>query len=615
VTAATADGKALKVESTGRTGAVRGWRVHLPAGTARLRLEYSGTLPTLDRSRDHRGVLLGMPPMTSPQGSFLPAGSAWYPRPAQLFSYRLSLSVPADQRALVPGRLISEDLPLHGAGRYRARFEFAQPGYGIDLMAGPWVIREKMMPRPGGEPVRLRTYFMQDLDAMPGLADGYLEDTRGYLERYSREIGSYPFDGFSIVAGPLPTGFGMPTLTYLGEQVIKLPFIRATSLGHEVLHNWWGNGVYVDYASGNWSEGLTTFMADYAYKEQESAEAAREMRLGWLRDFSAIAPDRHTALRDFRSRTHGAAAAVGYGKAAMLFVMLRDTIGEQAFSSGIRSFWENHRFQRASWSELQVAFEKASGKPLNTFFHQWLDRPGGPSLTVSAAGMESEGNKPQVLVTLEQTAPAYALHVPIELVFGDHSETRWIDITRLREQVRLDVPAAPQGIRVDPDLRVWRVLDPGQLPPILRQWFISRTPRLVLASESDEVRAAAVSLAQRLFEVAPRVAAPQDIGSDGGPVLLVGLHEEIDAMLERAGLAPRPKELSGQGSAQVWTVQGDRGAPLAVVSGESAEALKALQRPLPHYGSQSWLVFDGSRALARGTWPAPGRLIPIEGRR
>ena len=70
----------------------------------------------------------------------------------------------------------------------------------------------------------------------------------------------------------------MPTLTYLGIEVLRLPFIRSTSLGHEVLHNWWGNGVYPDYAHGNWSEGLTTFMADYTYKERESDDAARDMR-------------------------------------------------------------------------------------------------------------------------------------------------------------------------------------------------------------------------------------------------------------------------------------------------------------------------------------------------
>lgn len=615
VTAAMAGGKSAQVIAAGRNGAQRGWRVMLPPGSDKLRLEYSGTLPVLDRELDHRGVLRGMPPMASHEGSFLPAGGAWYPRPAPLFSYRLTLTVPAGQRGLVPGRLVAEEMPAGTKSSYRASFEFEQPADGIDLMVGPWIVREKMMPRAGGDPLRLRTYFTAELDAMPGLAEGYLDDTRRYLERYSAQIGAYPFAGFSVVASPLPTGFGMPTLTYLGNDVIKLPFIRATSLGHEVLHNWWGNGVYVDYAKGNWSEGLTTFMADYAYKEAQSADAAREMRLGWLRDFAAVPPGDHTALIAFRSRTHGAAAAVGYGKSAMLFVMLRDTIGEEAFAAGIRAFWEQHQFKRASWDDLQRAFEQASGRTLNTFFRQWLERPGGPVVMAAAADMAPESGRMRVQLALEQSSPAYALRLPIELVYPEHSETRWVDIARSRELINLDVSAVPDGIRIDPDLRIWRVLERDQLPPILRQWFIARAPRLAVVSSSAEVREAADALAQRLFEAAPRVVTLDDLGKGAEPVMLVGLHADVDAALARAGLPSRPQSLAGKGSAQVWTAVRDEGAPVAVVAANDAGALRALLRPLPHYGAQSWVAFDGSRAVGRGVWTAPGKVIRVGGRR
>ena len=116
--------------------------------------------------------------------------------------------------------------------------------------------------------LRLRTVFAP---ALGPLAKDYLDSVAGYIARYEAAIGPYPFEGFSVVSSPTPTGFGMPTLTYLGESVLRLPFIRHSSLGHEVLHNWWGNGVYPDYASGNWSEGLTTFMADYAYARKTAA--------------------------------------------------------------------------------------------------------------------------------------------------------------------------------------------------------------------------------------------------------------------------------------------------------------------------------------------------------
>jgi hypothetical protein len=102
------------------------------------------------------------------------------------------------------------------------------------------------------------------------------------------------------------------------------------------------------------------------------------------------------------------------------------------------------------------------------------------------------------------------------------------------------------------------------------------------------------------------------ITQSGGPVLLVGLHEAVDAALARAGLAPQPGTLAGRGSVQAWTVREDAGrSPLMVISGKSAEALRAVARPLPHYGTQSWVVFEGARAIERGIWPAPAPLVPV----
>jgi len=125
------------------------------------------------------------------------------------------------------------------------------------------------------------------------------------------------------------------------------------------------------------------------------------------------------------------------------------------------------------------------------------------------------------------------------------------------------------------------------------------------------VRDAAASLAQRLFEIPPQTIAPDEMNQGSEPLLLAGLHADVDAALARAGLPPRPANMAGRGSAQVWTVIGEARAPVAVVSARDAESLRALLRPLPHYGSQSWLVFEGARAQERGVWPAPGRLIPV----
>ena len=633
IASAEVDGKALRVESVGGRGEVRAWRIRLPAEGV-LRMRYGGTLPALDAGLDHREVLQGMPPMAAQDGTFLSAGSAWYPRPAEVFSYRVDVRVPGGQRVVVPGRLDAEHLPVEeGAAAgvaglrpdtpasargmlardYRARFEFDHAADGIDLMAGPWIVREHRVERVGAEPLRLRTYFPPALDAEPGLAEAYLHDSARYIARYSARIGAYPFTEFSVVASPLPTGFGMPTLTYLGEQVLRLPFIRATSLGHEVLHNWWGNGVLVDYARGNWSEGLTTFMADYAYKEEQSDVAAREMRLGWLRDFAALPMDGQQALAAFRSRTHGAAAAVGYGKAAMVFVMLRDLIGEAAFDRGIKLFWEQNRFRIAGWKELQLAFEQASGRVLADFFRQWLDVAGGPKVALEQAYFVAQGNGGGVLhVELSQSGPTHTLHLPLQMEDGSGSQTRWLNVSKARETIRLTLERAPQTLSLDPELRVWRRLDEAQLPPILRQWMLESAPQVVIADEGDAALAqAGKSLATRFFERPPRVVSRAALSSARDPVLLVGTHAAIDVTLAHAGLPPRPASLGARGTAQVWTLR-EGARSVAVVSARDPAALAALERPLPHYGGQSWLLAEGSRVFERGVWDAQGAAVAVE---
>lgn len=614
-------GKPLKIVSLGRDEGVQHWRIPLPAGNDAVRIHYGGPLKPLQNGRDHRSVLRALPPMASVEGSFLPSSSGWYPQPSPMFSFRVKLSLPADQRALVAGRLLEETQPDASNGRYRATFEFARLTDGIDLMAGPWRIREMRVPQDANTDtpaLRLRTYFPVDLDAEAGLADAYLEDSRRYIERYSKEIGAYPYSEFSVVASPLPTGFGMPTLTYIGADVLRLPFIRATSLGHEILHNWWGNGVYVNYAQGNWCEGLTTFMADYAFKELAANDTSRAMRLGWLRDFSALSNDSRQTLRDFRGRTHSASAAVGYGKSAMFFVMLRDQIGEKAFRQGIRDFWVNNQFRVTSWQALQTAFEGASGRDLKAFFAAWLDASGAPKLSAHDALLRPAGNRYQLSVEIKQQGEPLVSRLPIEVSAGSKRETRWVPVKQANDKVRIELDFRPQFVRIDPDFRLWRQLDAQEMPPILRQWIAAPAPRLVVAA-SGAAADAATTLAQRFFEIKPQILAGATPShglakalTTGGPVMIVGTHAEVAASLAAAGLPARPAELTGRGTAQVWAVLQPGGAPVAVVSADDAKALQALARPLPHYGGQSWLVFDGAKSIDRGTWPVSGNPVAIK---
>ena len=567
---------------------------------------WKGVLAPLDTALDHRQTLARPVAVSGVGGTFLPDSSDWYPRIAgQMARYKVSIELPTGQKGLVAGRLIEESDSEQG---YRATFEFSQPAEGIDLMAGPYVIDTLMHHNIKQKPVQLRTYFHPQISQ---LSKDYLDAVKGYLDRYESEIGEYPYSEFSVVSSPTPTGFGMPTLTYLGVDVLQLPFIRSTSLGHEVLHNWWGNGVYPDYKSGNWSEGLTTFMADYAYKEQESEAAAREMRLGWLRDFAALQPGQDAPLTAFTSRTHGASKIVGYNKAAMFFFMLRDHLGEAIFQRALQGLWATRRFQITSWKEVQKIFELVSGQSLEPFFTQWLTRSGAPAIEIAEVKNSAADSGYQLSITLKQTEPAYQLQVPVAIETQQGSAVHRLDLQQAQQTFTLKLAHKPLAVSLDPDLRLFRQLASGEAPPILREVMVNAATQTVLLSAQAEARKIAETLAAKLQDRKLETIAPDD-PLPAAPTLVIGLQAEVDAWLAAKQLPARPDETGKKGSAQVWTVTRSEGVSLAIISAQDAASLEALIRPLPHYGRQSYLIFDGRQAIDKGVWPMQVQKVAVE---
>jgi hypothetical protein len=171
-----------------------------------------------------------------------------------------------------------------------------------------------------------------------------------------------------------------------------------------------------------------------------------------------------------------------------------------------------------------------------------------------------------------------------------------VELDAERNTATIPLAFAPQTLRLDPDMRVWRRLQASQLPPILRQWMAGRSPQLVDARAGGAPGGQATGRAivrepARITGAGPAEQRPER----QNPVLLAGTHAEVDQALAGAGLPARPASLAGKGSAQVWTVPGQP-YPLAVISAQDAAALNALQRGLPHYGKAGWF---SSRARHR----------------
>jgi hypothetical protein len=506
--------------------------------------------------------------------------------------HRVTVSLPADHRVAATGSLLSDRAD---AGLRETRFSFTGRSADLALFVGPYVVAE----RTHGA-LRLRTYFETGDSA---LSDRYFDALARYLDRYEAELGDYAYDGFSVVSAPIPVGLGFAGVTYVSRDILSHPYMTGRSLAHEVLHSWWGNAVGVDYVSGNWAEGLTTFQADYALAEDEGPEAARDMRIGWIRDLAALPEGAMRPLTAFRSASHALDQSEGYGKAALVFHMLRDEIGPEAFGAGLRRFYRDNLNRLAGWQDLQRAFEAKAGRDLGWFFDQWVTRAGLPRVDLAGAALDMTAEGVTVTLEVVQDAPAYRLRLPVvfEMPSGQ-VERRLIEVAGVQARVEVALPAPPRSVRIDPEFDLARQPLAGELAPILGMARGMTPLRAVAATPGDPVSDA---IAQALLPVTGRPVTDWQSGladSEGAPATLIAGRAE-DVAAQRPGhLGPLPVDMAA-GDTRLWIERDAAGALWLFLSYDDPASVAADLRALRFYTGQSHVAFGGGRALSGGVWP------------
>ncbi|MDF0603222.1 M1 family aminopeptidase [Psychromarinibacter sp. C21-152] len=418
------------------------------------------------RNMDLRGSVSGQlpapqqPPAAvawSTEATYL-VGAAWFPvDDVEIRDHDITVTVSASQRVAATGTLLSDAVT---DGRRETRHVFTGRARDVGLFLGPYVPDETVH----GD-LELRTYFEQ---ADADLSGRYFEALARYLDRYESEVGDYPYGGFSVVSAPIPVGLGFAGLTYVSGDILAHPYMTGRSLAHEVLHSWWGNAVGVDFDTGNWAEGLTTFQADYALAEDRGDEAARDMRIGWIRDLARLSDAQMRPLAAFRASSHAGDQSEGYGKAALVFHMLRDEVGPGPFGAGIRGFYDRNRNRIAGWADLRAAFEEGAGRELGWFFDQWISRAGLPRVEIVEAALRETADGTVASLSLRQESPAYRLRVPLVFALPSGPEHRIVELSEERESVDILLAARPRTVRLDPDFDLARRPLDGELAPILR---------------------------------------------------------------------------------------------------------------------------------------------------
>jgi aminopeptidase N len=136
-----------------------------------------------------------------------------------------------------------------------------------------------------------------------------------------------------------------------------------------------------------------------------------------------------------------------YTKAAMVFHMLRDVIGEQGFRAGMKRYYEKNKLQHVDEEDFKVAMEEASKQDLDWFFQQWLHTNHTLDYAIAGATTAQQPNgtwRTRVDVTRQGQA-----WMPVSLKVGDVVVR--LDSRDPRFSVNVDTPTKPTEAVLDPD--------------------------------------------------------------------------------------------------------------------------------------------------------------------
>lgn len=537
------------------------------------------------------------------RGAYFSPGAYYYPRGEDgLMSFAVTATIPSTWESIADGNSVAS---VSTANTKIQSWKNPFQSDGLMFMAAPFSVKHAK----AGD-IDIFCYFFEEDTS---LFETYLPATVNYVNMYSELIGEYPYKRFTVAENFFPTGYGMPAWTLLGQQVIRLPFIVMTSLGHEVLHNWWGNSIYVDYKSGNWCEGLTVYGADYRYKLQRDPASARDYRKDILKQYkSYVNEENEFPVREFEARHNAESRTIGYNKAMMIFHMIEEIIGEEAFFQAWRNIYADNMGQQVSWEKWIAAYEKTSGKDLSTILPQWVDRVGAAQIKVVLLKSEFKAGQTKVKFMVSQTGKdIYNLKIPVKFIGVDNQDTQ-IVLADKEAIFEFTVEGKVKAFELDPDYDLFRHLYPQEIEATVAAalgakekqfWYYKQGEKDALKSFGEELTEGDITPVSAADTMSVGLEGNYSIFALNPTQLPPELSKQIT--MDKTSISINGESFPRAGHSFILSSdEAEIAAKMLVIISDDMGSLPRIGQLIPHYGKYSYLVFKSARNVAKGQWPA-----------
>lgn len=410
-----------------------GWialRLEQPTPTVVLEFELAGAAGASDDERR---------PVLTRDDLFLLWSDRFYPIDFEDWAlFRIDLTLPPGFEAIAPGRLVERVGTPAGV---RWRFETSHPARNVSVFADRrW---RRTAHEVGGRAIE--TLFHPESAPLAGRVARASADVLAFFEELH---GGYPFDGFAFVtldgiyARRAFPGFVGYSPAYLAREME-----RTGHDAHETSLLWWG------YAFGGrgpgafqWLEGLGDYV-EILYDEARGHPVPAIFER-FRAEYLASPREEEPAISELRGSTP---QKFVHGKYPWLLHVLRGELGLEALRAGVRRLASDCAARACSLDEVVAALEAGSGRSLERWRRQWLERRGVPELEYAVV-RAGEGLRLRVV----QRGELYDL--PLEVALdGPAGRLRVVrvDLLAVREQeVDLGSAEGAESAVLDPERKL-----------------------------------------------------------------------------------------------------------------------------------------------------------------
>jgi aminopeptidase N len=436
---------------------------NVPANTPiTLRFKYSGTLVTPEGGP----LLTKRLAYVGANNGYLFYASRWFPfhdYAADRATSDITISVPSGFQLVG-----FSDTPVSNtAGKYR--FTQSKPALIGNFAYGKYVQKS----------LRFGDYELQ-FNTKPGndsLVANYGETIGRALEFYGKQYGDSDSGKRLIIAqtdDDTLDFYSAPGMMFIASKLFEQSKgATEERLQRETAYQWWGQTVGLKSFDDAWlSQGLAEWSA-YELRESKANNSQldnlrREQLEKALTFEQTVSLARAPSTLDDQSTAY---QYVMYGKGAMVYNLLRQTIGQQKFNQLLRNLLQQYRGKAISIDDFEKLASQVAGNNLRYFFARWVEGTGVPEFTLDYQIIRTKGGKFLARGTVRQNYEN--LRLPLELKLRAEGENNLppviIQMDETSADFNLESSGKPLEVIIDPNYKLLRISEDLRVSAIARR--------------------------------------------------------------------------------------------------------------------------------------------------